>query len=687
MPLSARISTIRRRLTFLTLLLALLLPASVLAQDSDDRSVTWQRFDVHIEVRPDGAFEVTETQQIEFRGRFSEGFRDIPLERVTRISDVRVGEVRQSVEVPYTRGSGNPDTFATSTEDDTLGITWWMPPTSGVQVRTFIVHYVVHGGLRIYEGGDQLWWRAVFADRPSPVQASDITVRLPEPVSAEMLSTAFYRYRPSDRQGDASRAGEGRLLDDRTVLFQVGSLPANVGAEVRVEFPSGLVPPEPPAWQEAADREAWLRETFGAIGSFLSLVLALGIVAGGGVLLLLRWRARGQDPSVGAVPPLLDGPPSDLPAPVVGTLIDENAQPRDVVAALVDLGQRGLVTLEPTAAPKSTKTDDDVLVHLHVSLDEHDLRPYERTLLKVLFGRTDKDKPLRLSSAQTRFMKQVPKLQEQLYEAAVNMGLFPESPQKTRGRYYALGTFLLVGGGVLGFLAPAILDFVELAWMVGAALALMGAAVLATAGAMPRRTPHGALEAAKWRAFRDHLTRASKADQRAESAAASDGESDRASTDAAADDTGTARSSGPRTDSAADPWLRPEYLPYAVAFGIDESWLERLQESGTAPPTWYHVPGYYPGAYYGGVGYARGESATSGSTTAGAGAALGGGIPSPQAWSNGLTNLLNSTSSALSGGGTGGSWGGSSSSGGSGGFSGGGSSGGGGGGGGGGGFR
>src|SRR5215203_1766834 len=78
----------RIRMVFaLTLVLGLSVVVSfvrgpgVSAQES--KSVVWNRYDVTLDVNPDGTIHVTERQDIDFQGGpFSGGFADIPLGRI-----------------------------------------------------------------------------------------------------------------------------------------------------------------------------------------------------------------------------------------------------------------------------------------------------------------------------------------------------------------------------------------------------------------------------------------------------------------------------------------------------------------------------------------------------------------------------------------------------------------------------
>jgi hypothetical protein len=586
------------------LLLVLLSTGAALGQSQP--AVVWQRYDVDLTVQTDGSLAVAETQAISFTGTVQHGQRVIPLDRTTGITAVAVAEQTAGREQIYTSGSNRPGTFATERVSDGLSIDWWFTPATN-STRTFVVRYVARDAVRQYSGGDQVQWKAVYADRDGPVQASSITVHLPADAPADATPTAFYLY--SAQGGSGREAGNALRVDARTLRFTLDPLPSGTGAEVRVQFPHGLITASSPPWQADADRADWVQQSLAPILTFLTLLLTLAIVVGGGVGLFLLWYSRGREPAIGPSPPSLDQPPSDLPAPLAGTLVDGSADLQDAVATLVDLGELGVLTLneQPGARP-------DVLVTLHRPADDPALRLYERVLLTALFDRGATEGQISLSAAQPRFAAAVPVLEERLHAAVAEEGLFVENPERVRRRYTGLGAGLVVVGVGLAILGGALLGWaVAVIWLPGLALALVGGGLLVLARAMPRRTPRGALEAARWRAFRAHLT-----DERRQ---------------------------GP---------LDPHLLPYAVAFGLDRTFLQRLEQAGTPPPGWYGSNGpvvFMPGGYYGGGGRSsRHEGLPGGPPTAASQAA------GPQGWSDGLAGLLTAASEALAQGGGSGHW-------------------------------
>ncbi|MFO7741228.1 MAG: DUF2207 domain-containing protein [Anaerolineae bacterium] len=238
----------RRWLTCVLVFLALL---SVGAAPLPQRSVTYERYDVDIDVQPDGTLQVAETYQLRFEGEFRTGFAEIPLDFVTDIVDIRV---REGDRVYEEFGSG-PGTFTTQRPFDAIRVEWEYEPTSGTEVRTFTVEYRVLGGLWVYPEEDTLSWKAVPADRSGiPTEASRVTVHLPAPVDGNDLTL--------DAQGVDARVD---ILDAQTVVFESqGAIPDGVPFEVTVGFPHRLTSASVPSWQRQIDERqaAYVWESF-----------------------------------------------------------------------------------------------------------------------------------------------------------------------------------------------------------------------------------------------------------------------------------------------------------------------------------------------------------------------------------------------------------------------------------------
>ena len=207
----------------------------------------------------------------------------------------------------------------------------------------------------------------------------------------------------------------------------------------------------------------------------------------------------GASPDLAPGAPTLSTPPSDLPAPLAGTLLDQQADVQDAVATLVDLGNRGVLRMTQIDEPTPFGTSHDYELE-RLGADEANLRQHERLLLITLFGEANR---VRLSQVRGTFAAAIPGIQAALHQEVAQEGLFVENPDRVRTRYRQLG-ILLAGVGVVGaiFIGGWLAPYTDLGWLPFAGLLVLGAALLWVAPHMPQRTRAGALAAQRWAAFR-----------------------------------------------------------------------------------------------------------------------------------------------------------------------------------------
>jgi hypothetical protein len=632
------------------------MPSAVWAQD---KTLVWNRFDVNIAVQEDGTFTVAEEQTIDFTsGSFSFGYREIPIQNFDYIDGWQIRDAAGN-QYRLAQTSGTPYTF-TVDEQSARYVIYWYFPSVGNAVGTYTLQYTVHGGLRYYAGGDQVWWKAIYGERDFPVLAGAVTVSLPTP--AEVMEWAAY----VNEVNAPDRATAAVSDSQNTIQFELdGRLRAGEEFEVRVQFTPGVVAGTAPAWQSRADAEAAAREAELARQAALRPWATLGfgslgllLLLGGPTGLYLLWYRRGRDNPVALVADYLPEPPSDLAPGIAGTLLDEKVDMPDVIATLIDLAQRKEISITEEKQEGFFHTGTDFIYRREG--DAANLLPHEQQLLRSLFGKHDE---VRLSDLKNKFYEKLPAIRDTMYHAVTEAGFFSRNPNSTRQLYATLGVVGLVMAFVVGIALVAVFgDLTVAAILPGIGLGATALGLLLLSQVMPRKTEKGALAAAQWQAFKRYLQNIDKyADMEAQKAI----------------------------------WDR--WLPFAIAFEIDKEYIRKFEAVEAPAPGWY-IPnptlyGPYRRRYYGqpwvGNGPGSGGSSGSGGNREGG---MGGGLgdlsrgmgTSLTSMSAGLGALLSSAGTTMTSqpsGSSGGGW-----SGGGGGFSGGGSFGGGGGGGGGGGF-
>ena len=589
-----RVTLRLRWILLLSLVAGLLLTTTSHAQT---QTLRWERFDVRITVLQNGDFVVEETQEIVFTsGQFRFGYRNIPMDRLEDITDVSVREGDRQ----YDRGRGGNYTFQTFVEDGDFQIRWYFPPTSNSS-HTFVLRYTVKGGLRYYEDGDQLYWKAVYADRDFPVYSSTVRVELPD--AAASGPVAAY-------DTEASIAGRGTS----TVTFEAQeTIDPGQEFEVRVQFPHGIVQGSEPDWQAAYDRRAAWEEGPKDLVSLGLGVLGALLLIGGPLGLLLLWYLRGRDPEVSLPAEYIAEPPSDDPPGVVGTLVDEKADMPDIIATLVDLARRGYLTIEEERERGFLGATSFDFTFRRTDKGHDDLLPHERRLLDEIFeGRSSRH----MSDLRNEFYQAIPGIKGKLYQQTVKRGYLRGSPSRVRKLYAGIGVALLIGVFACGIVSVALLAEYTAAVVcpfVGVGVTAIGLAVVGQW--MPSKTRKGAEQAARWEAFRRYLSNIEDYTKLSE---------------------------------AADQFER--YLPYAIALGVDQDWVRkfsRIEDTRVPIPAWYfptHRPLHTGGGRSAGMGRTA-PTSRSAPSLQDVSDGLSGGL---QSMSDGLTAMLNSAGSTLS---------------------------------------
>lgn len=548
-------------------LVILWLTACVSTPVDQSQSVVVERRNGDITVLRNSDIEVVEKWEVRFvSGSFHKAFRTIPLKQGSSITGWQISEgdrfYRQS-------DSGQAHTFDVVQRGDEASITWYFPHTANA-TRTFNLQYTIRGALRIYPDGDQLYLTFIEADRSYPITSSRVIVHLPETFAADQIKLATYQNR---------RESYGtRIIDGQTVMFSGGPFAPGAAWEIRAQFPHGVVTANAPAWQLIEDQQP--------VYNLIALFGAVMIVLVGGSGLYLLWDFFGRDHPGGIIAQHYTAPPDATPPGMVGLLIDERADLRDIVATLIDLARRGYLRISELSGMGPLAVRD--IVFTRTGQNETDLRHYERQLLDTVFGsRTQRY----VSDLRNTFHTAIPALQRNLYEEAVRSGYFAQNPQSTRYKFTAGGAAVLVLvilAGIFGY--PLVSPYAPLAiWdFVAAAGVALGLVVIGPI--MPKKTLKGATTVAKWRAFKRYLEHI-----------------DRYTKIADVKDT------------------FEHYLPYAIAFGFERAFVQHFAAVDTPAPDWYQP---YP-MFIGPDGHHRAYHDTTGGMAPGSSAAVGSGIALP----------------------------------------------------------
>jgi len=545
----------------------------------DAKSARYERFDVDLVLLGNGSFDITETQVVEFHnGPFTQGHREIPTARTGGMTAVQVsepvdGKVIDYAQVPIDKLPNAVNQFAVLQIPGAVQIYWTFESTMSGS-RTFVLRYIVPEALRVYPTetppNQQIWRTMVGSEltAETPVDSSQVTVRLPEPVD---LADVVLESNGQDVPQEHS-------TDGQFFTWKHGAFASGDDLTIRMQFPIMLEDVAPPPWQTADDEQRAREESSEeqkAVVHLMLLAAGLLLVAGGGTGAYGVWYARGRDPHAGVVADFLPEPPDDLSPGTAGALIDEQANESDIVATLLDLARRGDVTMMDLGllGPNKRAYGRDYLFELKNA--EREFAPHERRMLTAVFGpQYEPGRKAQLSEVAGSVIASYPAFKEDLYRELVRQGYFTHSPESTRRNWSRAGLILAAIGVAAGITGLIVLD----AWTLIPATALVGLGLVfwRMGRAMPRKTQAGAEASAKWKAFKRYLDRIEAYENLKESREIFD-----------------------------------RYLPYTVAFGLDQSWVQKFAQADTPTPGWFE-----PGDVY--VPHGRGSwNAGSGTWTSG----------------------------------------------------------------------
>ena len=545
--------------------------------------------DVTVVVESDGSLTVTELLTFDFNGQFTGAYHDIPLRSSESIEVISVSDETGRYEIGGCTRIGcvsPPGTYGVEKNPGFVRIVWHHD--SRDRMRTFKLVYRITGLAVAYDDvvdvnlqvwGDQ--W---------PVGLDRLNARMVLPAGAVPGEVLVWGH-PYGVDGSTSLGGDGV-----SPTLEARNIPAEQWVEMRVVFPRRLLTSgtgalvvsgdgldrilaEEQAFAADAEAAAAAARTGALVGAGLMLVLVLGL----GGLVYLRY---GREPRVDYDREYEQEPPSELTPAEVGALLSQGAvTEKEFTATLFDLIRQGAIEAEPASVEKvtwgglRTETISDLVLSLGET--QTGLRDFEQLVMTVVRRVLDEGpRPL------SEFRKEIRE------DASANAATYQTFRERVREAVSRAGLLDFTGTRVawvirigVALLVPLALVFLprllggrpgggEMAVLIAVGVVIGAVALWILFGfrrVRVRRTKEGALEAARWDAFRRYLTDFSRLEE--------------------------------APVISLDLWDR--YLVYAITFGVAEEVLEQARLN--APPELEEQSSIY---WYGNYGYSGGHSSS-----------------------------------------------------------------------------
>jgi hypothetical protein len=496
---------------------------------AQQRSYSIERFDARIRVNRDASIDVTETITARFVGSWNGLYRTIPVDyRTLQGLNWRLGLSLQSA----TDDAGRELRTEASRDRHFIKYKIWVPGAQNA-VRTIVLRYRATNGLRFFDEHDELYWNVTGDEWDVPIQAASATIELP-PNTPGLRAIAFNGVY-------GSRAQDARVTTggDTVRIVMPQALGYREGLTAVVGWNKGVVTaPSATARTLETARSNW------------PLLIPIPVF----FFAFWRWRRSGVDPRRRPITVQYE-PPRGVTAAEAGTLLDNNADMRDITATLVDLAVKGYLRIEEQQSPKLLGLFGGGTSYTFHRLEtSNGLAPHERTVFDGIFtGRGDR---VPLDELKDEFYKELSPIRDAVFDQLTLSGYYKNRPDKVKQKWMALGIGigLLVGvGGV--FVSKALL-FTPLPFVAAGVLSAL--ILVSFAQVMPARTEHGARALEHVLGFEEFLRRV-------------EGEQ-------------------LKRVILGHPELFDKFLPYAMAFGVEKQFARAFEGIYTEPPRWYVGP-------------------------------------------------------------------------------------------------
>lgn len=393
----------------------------------------YDSINVDISILANSDMRISEVQTFNFTsGDFHYGFRWIPMDRLESIDSVEVWEgdrqytlnpsVEDWIDIRKKTGEspgGDTYAYATWTEKDKFWVGWWFPATTNGS-RTIELRYTVHGGLRINSPSDQLYWKAIFGGRDTYVDSSQVVVHLPQSVMPPQLSIDSYGV-PATKL----------LVDDRTVEFITGIVPATDELEISLYFPHGMVSGVPSAWQiKLEKREAYNKNVKPIVNLSLTLFGLVVVPLLGALWIRRAFRKRGRLPQASPAPQSQHSPPSDLPPALVALVTHSRVGPAALTATIFDLANKGVLEIVQTEKQRWFGNPKDILL---IKVKDGEKFSFEKLLTQAMASPDGK----LLSEQRGRHPQLLQEFSRKVEGESVKLKLFEEEPSRSVQRLLA----------------------------------------------------------------------------------------------------------------------------------------------------------------------------------------------------------------------------------------------------------
>lgn len=269
----------------------------------------------------------------------------------------------------------------------------------------------------------------------------------------------------------------------------------------------------------------------------------------------------------------VDSPPTDIPPALVEVLLQGHISSRSIAATLIDLAHRGYLMIgykddnfrfgkhKNFALPAQAADPDNITAILQSVArvkDNTDIRLFERLILSKIFTSEEliiDREELELRVGHRLFSEKIASAYNEIYKEATKKNFFVEDPAVYHHQFKLIGLslfFLGFGGFILGAIFFPDPKASLLTWV---GMMIASYIIILISPRLPILSDQGLIAFRQWTLFKNYLSNPT-----------------------------------PLFYSEKNKGQFENYLPYAIAMGVEKEWSARFREHPVIFPSWFISP-------------------------------------------------------------------------------------------------
>lgn len=496
-----------------------------------------ENYEVDIYVTDQGQLEITEQITYNFSDQQRHGiFRTIPLDQVPDDASTFYQERYIDISLASVQRNGESEPYKLESSRNKFSVRIGDPDVTHTGIHTYTIRYQVDGALVSFTDGPVgIYWNAIGDQWEIPIKKATISITAQENILLDTVSECYL-----GKTGSKQECGRVSAENtDRAFVYQIDTI---------------INPAQAVTVMQAVD-DTQVKITKLERIKFWFLMLGVIVIGGLGTLFIIyrfRTKHKTNEPELVQYEPYQDTKPM-----YAGVLIDGKLHSRDITAGIVYLAQQGYIKikkLETNVFWFFPTTDYEILRQKDVDYKKN---PFLFSVFSLLF--MDNEKKTKISELKKNTIRKninhsnIRSLKYSIQDELKQEGFY-EHPFKNQLRIVGvLLVTIIMALYVLSANGWIVLAEEYMLLTIPVAILLIGLIF----GLYKRLTKKGYQAQNRLRGFRKYLAMTEK------------------------------ERYAFHNDPAKNPEKFMEYLPYAIAFGVEDKWAEVFKDVSIPQPEWY----------------------------------------------------------------------------------------------------